>query len=118
MVQRLDWFQRKFTFDLEAWMFPNIVERLRGTPARAEELLFGMDKAMLTKRLNGKWSMLENLGHLLDLEPLWLGRGGRYPAGEERNASGMIVTPPRKNALFVSSAHTLLVISIKQRQQN
>src|SRR5690606_15396256 len=29
---------------------------------------------ILTVRLDDKWSILENIGHLIDLEPLWQGR--------------------------------------------
>jgi len=63
-------------------MFPNIVERLRGTPARLEERLHNLPQSVLTKRWENSWSIQENAGHLSDLEPLWLGRvrdlqGGR-----------------------------------------
>jgi hypothetical protein len=33
----LPWFQRAFDFNLPVEMFPNVVERLRGTPARVED---------------------------------------------------------------------------------
>jgi uncharacterized damage-inducible protein DinB len=33
-----------------------------------------MPERRLTRRLDGKWSIHENVGHLLDLEPLWLTR--------------------------------------------
>jgi uncharacterized damage-inducible protein DinB len=74
MVQKLEWFKREFVFDLEAWMFANIVERLRGTPARCAELTSRFEEARLTMRPEGKWSIQENIGHLLDLEPLWFAR--------------------------------------------
>lgn len=35
----MKWFDRKFTFDLPASMYPNVVERLRGTPARLEDIV-------------------------------------------------------------------------------
>ena len=34
----------------------------------------GVDKTVLTARLNEKWSAQENIGHLLDIEPLWIRR--------------------------------------------
>lgn len=55
-------------------MLPLILERLRGTPARLEERLAGRSAAALTRRLGETWSIQENAGHLLDLEPLWLQR--------------------------------------------
>jgi uncharacterized damage-inducible protein DinB len=68
------WFERTFSFDLPAWMFPNLVERLRGTPARLEDQLLDLDRAELIEKSGEAWSIQENVGHLGDLEPLWLGR--------------------------------------------
>ncbi len=71
----LKWFDRKFRFDAPSSLFPNVVERLRGTPARLEERLLDVDRARLISRpSDGGWSAQENAGHLLDLEPLWKGR--------------------------------------------
>ena len=55
-------------------MFPNMVERLRGTPARLEELVRNMPTAVATQRWQDTWSIQENAGHLFDLEALWLTR--------------------------------------------
>jgi uncharacterized damage-inducible protein DinB len=84
MTERTRWFTRKFAFDLEPWAFPNLVERVRGTPARLEELLRGVDAATLTSRLDDRWSIQENAGHLLDLESLWLARLDDFESGAER----------------------------------
>ncbi len=74
MLHPVDWFSRPFDFNLPLWMYPNIVERLRGTPARLETRIAGLPKAILARRLGDRWSIQENAGHLLDLEDLWLGR--------------------------------------------
>lgn len=79
----MKWFDRKFTLDLPFWMFPNIVERLRGTPARVEELIRNLSNDTLTQRVQGAWSIQENVGHLLDLEPLWFGRTMEFTEGVE-----------------------------------
>ena len=84
MIEQKLWFSRKFAFDLEPWAYPNIVERLRGTPARLEERLRGLDAATLTARHDDKWSIQENAGHLLDLEPLWAARLDDFERGAER----------------------------------
>lgn len=74
MATIITWFDRKFTFDLPAGMYPNIVERLRGTPARAEDIVRGVPAETLTGRDGDTWSAQENIGHLLDLEPLCIQR--------------------------------------------
>jgi hypothetical protein len=68
------WFERKFDLSFPAEQFPNICVRLRGTPARLEEMLRGVPHEILVRKSGEKWSAQEHAGHLLDLEPLWLSR--------------------------------------------
>jgi uncharacterized damage-inducible protein DinB len=69
------WVERKFNFDYPAGKWPDLLERVRGTPARIEERVRGLSKDVLTRRENGKgWSIQENIGHLLDLEYLHMRR--------------------------------------------
>jgi hypothetical protein len=58
-----------------------MIERVRGTPARLEELLAGLSPETLTAQVDGRWSMQENAGHLLDLESLVSQRVEEYLAG-------------------------------------
>lgn len=74
MVERIEWFTRKFSFDTPVWMCPNIIERLRGTPARVEELTRNLTDDDLIRRDEDKWSIQEQVGHLWDLEELWFAR--------------------------------------------
>ena len=83
-IERPGWFARRFTFDLKPWAFPNLVERLRGTPARLEERVHDLDAKTLTGRPSGHWSIQENAGHLLDLEPLWSARLDDFERGADR----------------------------------
>lgn len=68
------WFDRSFPSDLPLALFPNVIERLRGTPARLEELLRTVPASVATRRVDNAWSIQENAGHLADLEPLWMAR--------------------------------------------
>ncbi|MBZ0287232.1 MAG: DinB family protein [Anaerolineae bacterium] len=83
MIAEYTWFERAFTFDLPVWMYPNVVERLRGTPARLEELVASLDTSVLVRRDSEDWSIQENAGHLWDLESLWLGRLDDFLNGAE-----------------------------------
>jgi hypothetical protein len=83
MVERIEWFTRKFSFDTPLWMYPNIIERLRGTPARVEELTRNLKRDDLIRRDEDKWSIQEQVGHLLDLEELWLARLDDFEASIE-----------------------------------
>ncbi len=66
-----DWFERKFDFTFPVEQYPNICIRLRGTPARLEEMLRGASRDLLVRKPGEKWSAQEHAGHLLDLESLW-----------------------------------------------
>jgi len=82
MVERLLWFEREFSFDfLPVWMYPNVLERVRGTPARLEDLTRSLPREILVRRNGDKWSIQEHAGHLLDTEPLGMSRLDDYEAG-------------------------------------
>lgn len=83
MVPRTKWIERKFNFDFPAGLFPCILERLRGTPARLEEIINRLPPEILTKKPDNGWSIQENVGHLIEVEALHLGRLDDYDAGAE-----------------------------------
>jgi len=80
-MSRIKWTDRRFSFDFPAGIYPEMVERIRGTPARLEELFAGLPSETLTAQVDGRWSMQENAGHLLDLESLVSQRIDEYLAG-------------------------------------
>ena len=81
MSQLTVWFERRFEFSFPVELYPNLCARLRGTPARLEEMLRGHPHEILIRKPQAKWSAQEHAGHLLDLEGLWLARVGDYVAG-------------------------------------
>jgi hypothetical protein len=83
MVDRIEWIKRQFSFELPVGMYANVVERVRGTPARLEDLTRGLPAEVLTRRDGDKWSIQEQAGHLLDLEPLGMNRLDDYEAGRD-----------------------------------
>ncbi len=74
MSQVAAWFERKFEFTFPIEQFPNLCIRLRGTPARLEEIVQSGSSDAFRRKQAGKWSAQEHAGHLADLEPLWLAR--------------------------------------------
>ena len=68
------WFDRKFEITFPAEQYPILCVRLRGAPARLEELVRGAKHETLIRTPSEKWSAQEHAGHLLDLEPLWMSR--------------------------------------------
>ena len=66
----LPWTERTFQFGFPAGLFPSILERVRGTPARLEEVFHLLPPRILTAKLNAGWSIQEHAGHLLDLDEI------------------------------------------------
>lgn len=83
MIKRMRWVEREFEFNLPVGVLPCVVERLRGTPARLEELTRGLTRAELTAKPGGLWSIQEQAGHLWDLDELHEGRLEDYARGLE-----------------------------------
>ncbi|MEK6335927.1 MAG: DinB family protein [Acidobacteriota bacterium] len=83
MVERTEWIKRQFSFGLLLGMYPNVVERVRGTPSRLEDLMRAVPAEALTRRDGDKWSIQEQAGHLLDLEPLGMSRLDDFEAGRD-----------------------------------
>src|ERR1700682_5069921 len=84
MSQVPNWFERKFEFSFPVELFPNLCTRLRGTPARLEEIVRARPRERLVQKPEEKWSAQEHAGHLLDLETLWMARVDDYLAGAEK----------------------------------
>jgi uncharacterized damage-inducible protein DinB len=81
MAQVANWFERKFEFSFPVELYPDLCMRLRGTPARLEELVRGCAADRMLRAPEGKWSAQEHAGHLLQLEPLWMARVEDFLAG-------------------------------------
>ncbi len=83
MSERVAWTERTFNFDFPVGLYREFMERLRGTPVRVQELIRSVPADRLTARPDAGWSIQQNVGHLLDLEPLVMTRLDEYDAGAE-----------------------------------
>ncbi|HEY8186984.1 MAG TPA: DinB family protein [Pyrinomonadaceae bacterium] len=81
MSRLLKWGDRTFQFTFPVEVFPEMIERLRGTPARLEDRVQLIAPEILTRRDGERWSIQENAGHLLDLESLVRQRLDEYLSG-------------------------------------
>src|SRR5688500_903595 len=73
-MQQTKWLDRKFYTVDDNGLLPCIIERLIGTSARIEAKTKAIADNFLKEKIDGKWSVKEEIGHLSDLEPLGLGR--------------------------------------------
>jgi len=81
-MARIKWSERRFDFNFPVELYPELLERLRGTPARLAESLAGVAPERLVRRPHRAWSIQEHAGHLADLdESLFLPRLDEYALG-------------------------------------
>jgi uncharacterized damage-inducible protein DinB len=74
MIRPTPWIERKFEFNFPPGLFPIIIERLRASIPRLKSMVKDVDEKKLEAKNNDKWSVKEVIGHLCDLEELWMGR--------------------------------------------
>ena len=68
------WTDRHFTFGLPPGMLPFYLERLEGTIFRLVAKVENVPEELLSSRLDGKWSVKENIGHLAEVDEIALKR--------------------------------------------
>jgi len=65
------WFDRKFDTNIDIEQFEDALSRMEHFPAVLNQLLETCPKKVTTIKTDGKWSVNENVGHLILLEDLW-----------------------------------------------
>ena len=114
MSDRAKWLDRVFDLGIPVGLLPNMIERLRGTPARLEELVQGVPAEIRLATAGGTWSIQENVGHLLDLEPLWAGRLDDLLAGAEVLQAADLTNAKTNQAKHNSAILTDLLLGFRE----
>lgn len=66
----LPWFERNLKFGLPKEMLPFYLERLEGTIVRIQAKVKGISDSTLSEKLNGKWSVKQQIGHLAEVDEI------------------------------------------------
>ena len=80
-MQPLKWTERKFDFGFRKEYLPFMLERIKATPPRIEEMVKNISNEKLSAQINKQWSVKEHIGHLIDLEELHQARVGQFGEG-------------------------------------
>jgi len=70
-MNKTKWFEREFDLRFGAERYAAIYEQLNGAPDRLRQAVGSSQEATLTAKPEGKWSIKEQVGHLITMEPLW-----------------------------------------------
>ena len=83
-MTQIPWAERRFEFNFPDGIHPELIERLRGTPARMADRLANLPPDRLTHRPARGWSIQQHCGHLGDLDrTLFMLRLDEYARGAE-----------------------------------
>jgi uncharacterized damage-inducible protein DinB len=77
------WFDKKFELGLDDSQFKDLLNKLSETPTKIENLIKNIPEEILNTKPDGKWSIKENIGHLIDLEELHSDRIDDFIEGKE-----------------------------------
>ncbi|NOT35790.1 MAG: hypothetical protein HOP11_00260 [Saprospiraceae bacterium] len=73
-ISRQKWTDHKFNFGIDVGWSQNIITRISDIGMRCQYHCDSLSDEMLSTRYDQKWSIKENIGHLIDLEELHLKR--------------------------------------------
>ncbi|MFN0276029.1 MAG: DinB family protein [Chitinophagales bacterium] len=112
-MKQLNWTLRTFNFNFPAELFPVILARLQGAFARIKFITDDLSKEKLIYRPEGKWSIQQHIGHLIDLEELHTQRIYDF-----REGKAMLSAWDGKNEKTELANHNEKNISILLREFN
>jgi uncharacterized damage-inducible protein DinB len=69
-MKKVEWFERQFSFGVPSGMLPFYLERLQGTTSRLIRKVEGISEETLSNKLDGKWSVKQNIGHLAEVDEI------------------------------------------------
>ncbi|HTF21311.1 MAG TPA: DinB family protein [Chryseolinea sp.] len=100
-MQPLTWFERTFTFGFPTSMLPFLLERLDGTIIRVQQKIDGIPEEHLGFRMDDKWSIKENIGHLLEVDVISGKRIGEIAAGQAMLSRADVQTAGHYNEMSI-----------------
>jgi uncharacterized damage-inducible protein DinB len=118
MVERMKWAERKFSFNIPPGWMPDTIERLRGIAPRLRDLVNSISEDQAQTRIDNKWSIKEHIGHLSDLEELWIRRVKDFTEKKPvLTAADMSNAATEKADHNSRTLHELLQVFLNKREQ-
>ncbi len=74
MIKRQPWVEHEFNLGIDIGWTKNVMTRIKDGPIRVAHYCHDLSDERLSDNRNDKWSIKEHIGHLIDLEELWINR--------------------------------------------
>ncbi len=114
MTAGLKWVDRKFMFDFPVDLYPEIIERLRGTPLRADDLTRSVPHDLLKFKSGKSWSIQEHVGHLVSVEWLVKARLDDYDAGKSELTAADMTNRRTEDARYHDRTMDTILAALRQ----
>jgi uncharacterized damage-inducible protein DinB len=118
MEKREKWVDKKFAFQHSQDEYDKILNRLLSSPDRISKLVTTLPEEILSKKLDAKWSIKENVGHLVDLEELHDGRIDDFIDGKKTLRSADLKNIKTEEADHNSKNISELLTQLKNVREN
>ena len=112
------WFDKKFEFKYSPADYDLLLNELMKTPEKISQIVSSLPEEMLTKKIDNRWSIKENIGHLIDLEELHDGRIDDFISGKEILRPADLNNRKTDEANHNSKNISQLLIQLKQVREN
>jgi len=101
-MNTVKWFDRKFDFNVGEVQPEPLIDRLHRMPFLLKQVTIPPPDTVLRIKPAGKWSVIEHLGHLILLEPLWQSRFYEISIGNELMSPADLNNLATEEAMFNS----------------
>jgi hypothetical protein len=105
-MKPLEWFERQFSFGFPPAMLPFFLERLEGTMLRLERKVANVPDNVLSIRLDGKWSIKENIAHLAEVDEIALMRMNEIHMQKEVMSPAVFQLKDEYNSMPISQVYS------------
>lgn len=117
-MKRQKWFDKKFKFKLPQDNFYTVLDKLSENPEKISRLVSSLPEEILTKTIENRWSIKENVGHLIDLEEVHEGRIDDFLAGKDILRAADMNNTKTKEANHNSKKMADLIEQFKSVREN
>jgi uncharacterized damage-inducible protein DinB len=109
----LPWLEYTWAFDFPVGMFRAVLERLRGTPSRLEDLVRGASEEAMRSSPQGRWCAKEHAGHLWTVDALWQRRIAEYLRGEAELTAADMANRATQGASYESAGFDSILSGLR-----
>jgi len=117
-MNRVKWIDKKFTYSLNQNKYKDILSKLNETPCRIAKLVNHISSELLAKKNDEKWSVKENIGHLIDLEELHSGRIDDFITGKKTLRPADLTNKKTYDAGYNRKDINYLITELKRARQH